>query len=51
MFANKYIKVLKLYPLVSHRAWELQGKEDVLKLDLNEATVPPSPKVKGDNKW
>ena len=50
MFANKYIKVLKLYTLVSHRAWELQGKEDVLKLDLNEATVPPSPKVKGDNK-
>jgi len=46
MFANKYVKVLKPYPLVSHRAWELQGKEDVLKLDWNEATVPPSPKVK-----
>jgi hypothetical protein len=46
MFANKYVKVLKPYPLVSHRAWELQGKEDVLKLDWNEATQPPSPKVK-----
>ena len=46
MFANKYVKVLKPYPLVSHRAWELQGREDVLKLDWNEATVPPSPKVK-----
>ncbi len=46
MFVNKYVKVLKPYPLVSHRAWELQGKEDVLKLDWNEATVPPSPKVK-----
>ncbi len=46
MFANKYIKVLKPYPLVSHRAWELQGNEDVLKLDWNEATVPPSPQVK-----
>lgn len=50
MFANRYVKVLKPYPLVSHRAWELQGREDVLKLDWNEATVPPSPKVKGDNK-
>lgn len=29
-----------MYPLVSHRAWELQGKVDVLKLDWNEATVP-----------
>ncbi len=46
MFANKYVKVLKPYPLVSHRAWELQGKEDVLKLDWNEATLPPSPRVK-----
>jgi histidinol-phosphate aminotransferase len=46
MFANKYVKVLKPYPLVSHKAWELQGNEDVLKLDWNEATIPPSPKVK-----
>ncbi len=46
MFANKYVKVLKPYPLVSHRAWELQGKKEVLKLDWNEATFPPSPKVK-----
>jgi histidinol-phosphate aminotransferase len=46
MFANKYVKALKPYPLVSHRAWELQGNEDILKLDWNEATLPPSPKVK-----
>src|SRR5690606_34705329 len=46
MFANKYVKVLKPYPLVSHKAWELQGKQNVLKLDWNEATTPPSPKVK-----
>lgn len=46
MFANKYVKVLKPYPIVSHKAWELQGLEDVLKLDWNESTEPPSPKVK-----
>lgn len=46
MFANKYVKVLKPYPLVSHKAWELQGKQNVLKLDWNEATTSPSPKVK-----
>jgi histidinol-phosphate aminotransferase len=46
MFANKYVKVLKPYPLVSHKAWELPDNEDVLKLDWNEATIPPSPKVK-----
>ena len=45
MFANKYVKALKPYPLVSHKAWEIDDKE-VLKLDWNEATIPPSPKVK-----
>jgi len=46
MFANKYVKVLKPYPLVSHKAWEIEDKSDILKLDWNEATVLPSPKVK-----
>ena len=46
MFANKYIKKLKPYPLTSHRAWELVGATDVLKLDWNESTITPSPKVK-----
>jgi histidinol-phosphate aminotransferase len=46
MFENKYIKALKPYPLTSHKAWELQGKEVILKLDWNEATIPPSPKVR-----
>lgn len=48
MFANKYVKVLKPYPLVSHKAWELQGKRKILKLDWNESTIPPSPKVKNN---
>lgn len=46
MFTNKYVKVLKPYPVVSHRAWELVAEKDVLKLDWNELTVSPSPKVK-----
>ncbi len=46
MFANKYVKVLKPYPLVSHKAWEFENSKDVLKLDWNEATIEPSLKVK-----
>ena len=46
MFANKFIKNLKPYKLVSHKAWELSYNEQVLKLDWNEATVEPSPLVK-----
>jgi histidinol-phosphate aminotransferase len=46
MFVNKYVKNLKPYSLVSHKAWEIEDKEKVLKLDWNEATISPSPKVK-----
>lgn len=46
MFANKYVKALKPYPLVSHKAWEVENKKGILKLDWNEATIEPSPKVK-----
>lgn len=46
MFSNKYVKNLKPYPLSSHKAWELQDTEEILKLDWNEATLDPSPKVK-----
>jgi histidinol-phosphate aminotransferase len=46
MFANKYIKALKPYPLVSHKAWESDEPDKILKLDWNEATIPPSPNVK-----
>ncbi len=45
MFENEYIKHIKPYSLVSHKAWEIEDKSKVLKLDWNEATIPPSPKV------
>ncbi|MFC1770875.1 pyridoxal phosphate-dependent aminotransferase [Candidatus Margulisiibacteriota bacterium] len=45
MFVNKYVKRLKPYALVSHKAWERIYDENILKLDWNEATVPPSPLV------
>jgi histidinol-phosphate aminotransferase len=43
MFVNSYVKNLIPYKVVTHKAWE--GKNDILKLDWNEATIPPSPKV------
>lgn len=44
-FESKYIANLVPYKLSSHRAWELAQSNDVLKLDWNEATISPSPKV------
>lgn len=46
MFTTNEIKNLKPYKVSSHKAWEFEDKSDVLKLDWNEATVPPSPLVK-----
>lgn len=43
---NKYIKKLKPYSLTSHKAWEYTNKEDVLKLDWNEASISPTPLVR-----
>jgi len=43
-FESKYISGVKPYKLSSHRAWETRNNE-VLKLDWNEATIPPSPLV------
>ena len=45
MFENKYIAKLKPYKLASHKVWELNDDE-ILKLDWNEATIQPSPRVK-----
>ena len=39
MEPNTFIKKLKEYPLVSHRAWESSGIDAVLKLDWNEANI------------
>ncbi|MDY2942988.1 MAG: histidinol-phosphate transaminase [Paludibacteraceae bacterium] len=47
-FPNKYLRNLKPYRLASHKIWMVTPKERslVLKLDWNEATIPPSPKVR-----
>lgn len=46
-FINKYLRNLKPYKLASHKIWAVnpQDRAGILKLDWNEATVPPSPKV------
>ena len=47
-FPNKYLRNLKPYKLASHAIWTVSPSErdKVLKLDWNEATLPPSPLVK-----
>lgn len=47
-FPNKYLRNLKPYKLASHKIWSVtpDKRANILKLDWNEATVPPSPKVK-----
>ena len=47
-FINKQIKTLFPYKLASHKIWDVSTSErkKILKLDWNEATIPPSPKVK-----
>lgn len=47
-FANKYLRNLKPYKLASHKIWSVSPDErkSILKLDWNEATIPPSPKVR-----
>jgi len=47
-YVNKYLRNLAPYKVASHRIWEVPRDERsvMLKLDWNEATIPPSPKVK-----
>lgn len=47
-FPNKYLRNIKPYKLASHKIWSVDPKRrmDILKLDWNESTIPPSPKVK-----
>lgn len=47
-FENKHIIDLQPYKVASHKIWEVDqnDRNEVLKLDWNEATVPPSPLVK-----
>ena len=44
-FTNKNIENLKSYVVSSPKAWNFKNKSEVLKLDWNESTIKPSPKV------
>ena len=46
-FPNKYLRNLKPYKLASHKIWSVppEIRPEVLKLDWNEATLPPTPLV------
>ncbi len=47
-FPNKYLRNISPYKLASHAIWAVkpQDRDQILKLDWNEATIPPSPLVK-----
>ena len=45
MFENKKIRNISPYTLSTPEAWNFNQDDDVLKLDWNEATIKPSPKV------
>ena len=47
-FPNKYLRNLKPYKLASHKIWQVHSdkRPEILKLDWNEATIPPTPLVK-----
>ena len=49
-FVNKYLRNFTPYSLASHVIWNVEPEEraGILKLDWNEATIPPSPKVIND---
>lgn len=46
-FPNKYLRNVKPYTLASHKIWTVEPdqRKNILKLDWNELTVPPSPLV------
>ena len=46
-YINKYLRNFKPYKLASHKVWTVDPneREKILKLDWNEATIPPSPIV------
>ncbi|HEC2860404.1 TPA: histidinol-phosphate aminotransferase family protein, partial [Campylobacter jejuni] len=45
MLPNKNIQNLKPYMSIPHDIWNFKNYDNVLKLDWNEATINPSPKV------
>ena len=48
LYVNKYLQDIKPYKTSSHKIWEVPASQrsEILKLDWNEASLPPSPKVK-----
>lgn len=48
LHVNKYLQNINPYKVVSHKIWDVehQHRSKILKLDWNEATIPPSPRVK-----
>lgn len=46
MFFNKFIHGLRSYIVSTHKAWQIEDKKRVLKLDWNESTISPSPLVR-----
>ena len=47
LYVNKYLQGIKPYKSSSHKIWDVEpdARKDILKLDWNEASIPPSPKV------
>lgn len=47
-YINKYLRNFKPYNVASHKVWQVNTEErkSILKLDWNESTQQPSPKVK-----
>lgn len=47
-YINKYLRNFKPYKVASHKVWQVKPEErnQILKLDWNEAAIQPSPKVK-----
>lgn len=45
MQPNIFIQTLKPYIPIAHKIWEIPNHKDILKLDWNESTLPPSPQV------
>jgi len=47
-YVNKYLRNLAPYKVASHKVWDvpIDERDKILKLDWNEATIPPTPLVK-----
>lgn len=46
-YINRYLRNFKPYNVASHKVWQVEPEKrgQILKLDWNEATIPPAPEV------